>query len=196
MREILPGVLHWTAEHPTIHMQVSSYFLVDEGVLLDPLPPSEGVEAVAEHGTPSAIVLTNRHHRRGSAEFREAFGCSVHASRPGAHEFSDDDHVELFDFGDELPGGLVAYEVGAICPDETAVWVPRVQALAIADGIADFGEGPSFVPDSLIGDDPEPVKDGLRAAYARLADELTPDTLLLAHGDPIVGGAVAVMRGL
>lgn len=196
MREILPGVLHWTAEHPGIHIQVSSYYLVDEGVLLDPLPPPEGLDTIAERGTPAAIVLTNRHHRRGSATFREAFGCSVHASRPGADEFGGDDHVELFDFGDELPGGLVAYEVGAICPDETGVWIPRVQALAIADGIADFGEGPGFVPDSLIGDDPEPVKDGLRSAYARLADELGPENLLLAHGDPIVGGAVGVLRGL
>ncbi len=52
------------------------------------------------------------------------------------------------------------------------------------------------MPDDLIGDDPEPVKDGLRSAYARLADELAPENLLLAHGEPVVGGAVGVLRGL
>jgi hypothetical protein len=196
MEEIVPGVIHWTATHPNIRKEVSSYLLVDEGVLLDPLEPPEGLDAVAERAAPTAVVLTNRHHRRHTAHFRERFGCSVHASRPGAHEFGEDDHVELFDFGDELPGGLVAYEVGAICPDETAVWVPRVKALACADGVVRWDGQPGFVPDALIGDDPEPVKDGLRAAYRRLADELEPEHLLLAHGDPVVGGAAGVLRGL
>src|SRR5690349_2293876 len=183
MEEIAPGVIHWTAKHPNIGIEVSSYLLVDEGVLLDPLEPPEGAEAVAEHTEPTAIVLTNRHHRRHAAAFRERFGCTVHASRPGAHEFSPEDHIELFDFGDELPGGLVAYEVGAICPDETAVWCARAKALACADGLVRWDGEPGFVPDSLIGDDPEAVKAGLREKYAHLADELAPEHLLLAHGD-------------
>ena len=52
---------------------------------------------------------------------------------------------------------------------------------------------PGFVPDDLIGDDPEAVKAGLRAGFARLA-ELAPQTLLLAHGLPIVGDGQATLQ--
>ena len=41
MHEIAPGICHWTAEHPNIGMEVSSYWLPGLKVLLDPLacPP-------------------------------------------------------------------------------------------------------------------------------------------------------------
>ena len=39
-----------------------------------------------------------------------------------------------------------------------------------------------------MGDDPEGVKRGLRAAFKRLAAEHEFDSLLFAHGDPIAGG--------
>ena len=37
MNEIVPGLFHWTARHPKIGADVSSYFLVDSGTLLDPM---------------------------------------------------------------------------------------------------------------------------------------------------------------
>ena len=43
-----------------------------------------------------------------------------------------------------------------------------------------------FVPDWLMGDDPEAVKEGLRDSYSRLST-LDFDHLLLAHGLPAVG---------
>ena len=42
-------------------------------------------------------------------------------------------------------------------------------------------------------DDPEQTKEGLRAAYRRLLD-LDFDLLLLAHGQPVVGGARDALR--
>jgi hypothetical protein len=50
------------------------------------------------------------------------------------------------------------------------------------------------VPDNLIGDNAEDVKDGLRAAYRRLADELEFENLLMAHGNPVTGGAREALR--
>jgi hypothetical protein len=44
------------------------------------------------------------------------------------------------------------------------------------------------MPDDLLGDDPEDVKAGLRAAYARIADELEFEALPLAHGGPMATG--------
>ena len=55
-------------------------------------------------------------------------------------------------------------------------------------------DGLHFVPEEHIGDDPETIKAGLRAAYARLADAVEPEILLLAHGSPVVGGGADALR--
>ncbi|MCP9489850.1 MAG: hypothetical protein MSC31_08225 [Solirubrobacteraceae bacterium MAG38_C4-C5] len=98
--------------------------------------------------------------------------------------------------GDELPGGMTAVEVGAISADEMALHVPWFAAVAFADGLVRDGgaDGPlAFVPDSLIGDDPEGVKRGLLDAFERLA-ALEPRHLLLAHGHPVVGNGERALR--
>jgi hypothetical protein len=198
MNEIAPGLFYWRAFHEGIGSEVSSYYLSDAGVLIDPLLPKDGALAwLAENGPPRVVLLTNRHHYRHSDRLIEAFGVSVHASAPGMHNFADEQRVQAFDFGDELPGGVIAHEVGEICPDETALEIPSVRALACADGVVRWGapDAPlAFVPDSLLGDDPEDVKTGLRAAYARLL-ELDFEHLLLAHGLPIAGEGKEQLRG-
>ena len=192
--EIAPGLWHWRTRHPRIGIDVSSYYLEPERVLLDPMIPPEGVDWLAEHGPPQHLVLTNRHHDRDAWQLRDELGSTVYCIRNGVHELEGRGPVEPFDFGDELPGGLVAYEVGAICPDETALHVPAYRALACADGViqARDGGGLAFVPDFLM-DEPEDTKATLRGAYARLLD-LDFDLLLLAHGDPVVGGAKDQLR--
>jgi hypothetical protein len=185
-RQLLPGVVHWVVRHPNIGVDVSSYLLTDAGVALDPLTPPDGLEWFAEHGVePREILLTNRHHLRHAAALRDRYGCAIHASRPGLHEFAPEDGVEPFDFGQVLAGGIVAHEVGVICPDETALEIPGVRALAVADGVVNYG-GLGFVPDEYIGDDPAAIKRGLAERYARLADEVDFDHLLLAHGEPVL----------
>jgi hypothetical protein len=193
VQEIVPGIFHWTALHPRIKIDVSSYYLAEERVLIDPMKPAEGLTWFEQHGPPAEILLTNRHHWRQSGAFVDAFGCTVRASRPGMHELTHRERVEPFDFGDELPEGIVAHEVGAICPDESALFIPRRRALACADGLVRMNGEPGFVPDGLMGDDPEEVKRGLRDAYARLA-ALDVDHLLLAHGDPVVGDGQATLE--
>src|SRR4051794_4533558 len=195
MEEIAPGVWHWTRQHPKIGFEVSSYYLEPEGVVLDPMVPDEGIEWFSEHGRPTTILLTNRHHDREAAEFVEALGADVLVIREGLHEYEDKQlDVTPFDFGDELAGGLRVHEVGVICPDETAVEIPRANALAIADGAMNYTGELHFVPDEHIGDDPDAIKAGLREAYAKLADELEPDILLIAHGAPVVGGGTDALR--
>jgi len=187
VEEIAPGIWHWTALHPRIKIEVSSYYLPAEGVLIDPIAPSEGLDWFAEHGPPTDVLLTNRHHYRSSALFAERYGVTVHCVREGMHEFTEGERVEPFDFGDELPGGVVAYAVGAICPDETALHIPARHALALADGAVrwDAGGPLTFVPDALM-DEPTRTKEGLRDSYRRLA-QLDFQHLLLAHGEPFVG---------
>jgi hypothetical protein len=194
MEQIAPGLWHWRTLHDRIGTEVSSHYLERERVLLDPLVPEEGIDWFRRHGTPEHILLTNRHHDRDSWRLREEFGCTVHCIRNGIYELEGRGEAEPFDFGDELPGGAIAYEVDAICPDETALHLPRHNALACADGVirARGGGRLSFVPDQLM-DEPEQTKAGLRDAYARLL-VLDFDVLLLAHGDPVVGGAKDVLR--
>jgi hypothetical protein len=135
MREIAPGLWHWTARHGRIGLDVSSYYLLDERVLIDPLVPAAGMGWFDEHGAPAHVLLSNRHHDRDAWRFRETYRCTVHCVRSGLYELEGRGPVEPFDFGDSLPGGAIAYEVDAICPDETAFHIPQHAALACADGV-------------------------------------------------------------
>jgi hypothetical protein len=192
--EIAPGLWHWTARHDHIHSYVSSYYLIESGVLFDPMVPREGLEWFEERGAPQHVLLSNRHHDRHSWRLREAFGCTIHCISNGVYEFEGRGPVEPFEFGDELPGGVVVHEVDAICPDETALHIPSHRALVCADGVIrsrDSGDL-AFVPDALM-DDPEHTKEGLREAYRRLL-ELDFELLLLAHGGPVRDGAKDQLR--
>jgi hypothetical protein len=195
MKELSPGLWHWTARHAHINSKVSSYYLLPERVIIDPMVPPAGIEWFKEHGAPEHALLTNRHHDRHAWRLREAFGCTVHCIRNGIEELEGRGPLQAFDFGSELPGGVVAYEVGVICPDETALHVPGYRALACADGvIRSSGNGDlAFVPDSLM-DNAEHTKEGLREAYRWLLD-LDFELLLLAHGDPVVQDGRGALRG-
>jgi hypothetical protein len=195
MREVLPGIHHWTALHPRIRQPVSSYYVEPAQVLIDPLVPREGLEWF-EHRPPQQVVLTNRHHYRQSDRFEEEFGCIVRCSESGLHEFEGGPDVEGFAFGEELAPGVTAVEVGAICPDETALHIAIGDGtIAFADGLTRPGGGRlTFVPDFLMGDDPGAVKAGLLDSLQDLL-ELPFDSLLFAHGEPLVGGGKRAIRG-
>jgi len=187
--EIAPGLWHWTALRETIGSEVSSYYLAAERVWIDPMLPPERPDWFQ----PEHAVLTCRHHSRDAWKL----DCSVWVVEQGAHELEGRGEFRTFAWGDDLPGGMVAYEVGALSPDETALHIPAHRALAIGDGVVRWRdvEGLTFVPDSLM-DDPEATRAGLRAAYRRLLDELEFDHLLLAHGEPVVGTAGEELHNL
>jgi hypothetical protein len=195
MREIAPGIWHWTALHPKIKQEVSSYWIEPAAAIIDPMEPEEGLGWWEGRPRPARVVLTNRHHYRAADRFVEAFGCSVHCSEPGLHEFEGGPDVQGFWFGEEVAPGITALEVDAICPDEAALHIALDQeALALADGaIRPGGDGTlSFVPDFLMGDDPEGVKTGLIDSYRRLLGR-SFEHLLLAHGNPVVGEGRAAL---
>jgi hypothetical protein len=200
MQEILTDTYHWAAMHPRIHMEVSSYWLDDSGILIDPLvPPEVGIEWFEQRSTPPAeILLSNRHHYRDSARFQAMYGCPVYCNRAGLHEFSHGERVTGFDPRDSLPGGVCAQAVGGLCADETALYLPSRRALVIADGVVRGGPqgqtGPlGFVPDALMDDPPE-TKRHLLGAFARLLGELDFEHLLLAHGGPVVSDGRAQLE--
>jgi glyoxylase-like metal-dependent hydrolase (beta-lactamase superfamily II) len=181
VNEIAPGIYHWAARHPHTGLDASSYWVPSLRVLIDPIAVPDQVEEVEE------ILLSNRHHLRDSLAARERFGATVRAPRTGMHEFGEHDPIEPYDFGDELAGGgAMAYEVGSICPDEAALYLPSVKALSVADGVQHYDAELGFFSDDLM-DEPEKTKEGLKRAYRHLTEELDFEHLLPAHGDPIVG---------
>jgi hypothetical protein len=203
LEEILPGVYHWRTRHPNIRTEVDSWWLADSGTLIDPLVPADlGLDWFAAQAVPPrAVVLSNRHHYRGSGEFRERFGVTVSGPRAGLHEFGPDRQpVEPYDPGDTLPGGLVVHEIGALCADDMALHLPWIRAVFFADGVvrARSGSGGAlgFVPDSLM-DSPEETKRGLVASLQRLLDDV-PDFrhVLMAHGGAVLEDGRAEVESL
>lgn len=196
MREILPGVHHWTAFRETIGRDVSSYHVLGEpSTLIDPMEPEEGLGWFEQHGSFGQIVLTNRLHYRDSARFVEALGCQVRCHRAGLHAFGPDRPVQEIEFGEQLASAITAHQVGALTPEETALHIRAGDgALALGDSLVRAEDGSlAFFDDSLLGDDPEEVKSGLRAAFRGLL-ELDFDHLLFAHAEPWIGGARAALR--
>lgn len=175
------GIRHWTTKHPNHGMVVSSYALVDEGVLLNPLLGDD--RSVLDGIDVQAVVLTNRHHRRSA----EDFDAPVYAPQVGLHDLEGfDGDLHGYADGDELPGGLRAVEVGGISEDEFAVHVPQYRAVCIADNVMREGEGElATPPDSLLGDPPDEVRRAIGAALLALCEAVDFDHLLLPHGDPI-----------
>ncbi|MEA2284800.1 MAG: hypothetical protein QOJ21_843 [Solirubrobacteraceae bacterium] len=195
MNEVLPGVLHWTTMHDGIGQPVHSHYAVESGALIDPRVPDGGVEDVARYGRPERILLSNRHHLRHSEQFAAAFGCPIRCHEAGLHEFSDGPEVQGFRFGDEVAPGIRALEMGALTPEDTVFHLDAGPgALLFADGLIRMGDGSlSYVPDFLMGDDPEGVKRGLHESLRRLLD-VEFDALLFAHGDPLPSGGKAALR--
>jgi hypothetical protein len=189
VKEIAPGLWHWRASRETIGKEVSSYYLAEERVVLDPMTPPERPEWFQ----PEHAILTCRHHSRDAWEL----GCPPWVVEHGAHELEGRGEFRTFRWGEELPGGIMAYEVGSLSPDEGALYLPRHRALAVGDGVVRWEgvEGLTFVPDFLM-EDPEETRGGLKAAYRRLLSELEFDHLLLAHGDPVIGEAKQELAAL
>ncbi len=194
MEEVLDGVFHWKAVHPRVGIEVGCHFVAGSGTAIDPLLPSEGIEWF-EGRALQRIVLSNRHHLRHAPQLADRFACPILCHETGLHEFEGGPKVDGFSFGDLLAGDVLALEMDAICPDDTVL---RIEAdggaLLFADSLIHHGEV-GFVPDSLIGDDPEGVKHRIRERCAALLDE-DFEHLLFAHGDPLLGGGRDALRAI
>ena len=191
IHEVLPGVLHWTARHPSAGLESGSHYLVSEGILLDPIAPPEGLEWFDGREV-GEILLTNRHHTRSAFELQDRTGATIRAPRTGMHDLPAD-RVRPYDFGDTLSAGIRPHAISETWPDETALEIPAHRAVAIADGVTNY-DGLGFFSDSLLGEDPEAEKQRLRDGFARLAEEVDFDHLLFAHGPPIVGDGREQLR--
>lgn len=185
MHEIAPGIHHWTALHEPINSRVSSYYVADAAIVIDPKLPDDGWGALP--GEPTQIVLTSGHHLRDAHTFARRFGIPIRGLAQVAEHVGDAAEIEIVGEGDEVAPGVTALHIGVLCPDEGALHIlAGGGALAIADGVTPREGGLGFFSDSLLGDDPAAIKRGLKQAYAKLLDRDFAH-LLFAHGEPVVG---------
>jgi hypothetical protein len=184
MDEVVPGIFHWTAVHPRIEVEVGCHFVSGSGTAIDPLLPGEGIEWFDGRDV-QRVVLSNRHHLRHAEQLAERYGCPILCHEAGLHEFEAGPEVDGFAFGDRIAADVTALEMDAICPEDTVLQIDAGGgALLFADSLINYGEV-GFVPDGLIGDEPEPVKERIRERAAALA-QLEFSHLLFAHGAPLL----------
>jgi glyoxylase-like metal-dependent hydrolase (beta-lactamase superfamily II) len=166
MRELRPGLWHWTADHPAWTPkddwpQAVSCYAVESGdglVLVDPLAPPEELA-----GRAIAVVVTScPWHRRDS----ERIGAPV-------YEAGSD-----YGPGDTLPGGIVAH--AALEPNDLVLWLPAHRALVLGDTLIDRGNGLE-IPVTWT---PVDVSRDERAATLSALLELPVELVLPTHGPP------------
>jgi hypothetical protein len=196
LTEVVPGILHWSGTHPNHGQVVHSHYLTEQRAAIDPIGVDGLIAALDEAGGVEQVLLSNRHHLRGSVEIAEAFGAALRCPRTGLHEFEGPGTPEFiaYDWEEQITEGVTAHEVGSLAPDDGALHIAiGPGALALADSVMSDAEGLGFVPDSLM-DEPEETKRGLLDSLRGLL-RLDFDVLLLAHGAPMPAGGKQALEG-
>jgi hypothetical protein len=172
VRQIAEGLWTWTAlaDVGTADWQeVGCVYYEAPGavVLIDPLVPIEDPvrfhEAldrdVGRCGRPVRILLTAESHRRSSEELAERYGGAIGA----------------------LPAGV---EIACSAWDELVYWIPEHRTLVFGDVV--LGRAGGLRPaQARIGEERWPaVVEELRPLL-----ELPAERALVAHGEPVLGGA-------
>src|SRR6266550_184406 len=130
MRELRPGLFHWTTFHDGIGAPVSSYYVEPADAVIDGRVPDEGLEAAFDgRAAPS---------RRSSPP---ACGCAVRAPSEARDRLGPEPDFEPFNGGDEVAPGISAIHVGELCPDEYALHIAHGPgAISFADALMRYGE--------------------------------------------------------
>ena len=208
MRELAPGLWHWTAAHPEWvdsepwDPNVSSY-AIDDGerlLLFDPLGVPGEIEALAAERE-TAIVLTAPWHERDSQSLVQRLGAPVYTPAADtaeelmaewnltAEQVGDgspdvkwlrdgEGEAHWYSAGDQLPFGIQVFPGHK--RNDHVLWIESRRAVVVGDTIADLGEGLQINERWLKGDvTRESVAEGLRPLL-----ELPVEHLLPAHGAP------------
>jgi hypothetical protein len=165
------------------------------------------------HGQWLAILLTFPGHDRSTRDIVARYDLHVTTSvwiPAGTVEWSAISHTHVFGRETALPGGVVPilFDYPGGYPEaEAAFVIPAHHALVLGDAVIGHeagdpsGPGLRVPPDStFIGDDEasrEAVRawfgTGLRDAMASVQARFAPSTVLVTHGEPMVGtGGTAI----
>jgi glyoxylase-like metal-dependent hydrolase (beta-lactamase superfamily II) len=204
MKELAPGLWHWTRRHPEWHPKgfgdvVSSYALLDDAglVIVDPLLDGDDDPALAELETRAAgtvrILITMPYHAR-SAEplwkrLRAKHDVGVFVHRNAASRFGDSSGFTALEGGETIAGGIRAHSFGSPRRAELPYELPSHRALAFGDVVVETGKGELRV--WAQGSAKQPWWNERFIPTLRPLAELDTERVLVTHGTPVLkrGGA-------
>jgi hypothetical protein len=188
MREIAPGLVHWTAPHPGWDPEGEPGGPADwpeqvgctlyGNVFIDPLVPDDLWPALDEliAGREVVVLTTIRFHGRSRDAVLERYG------------------GENVRYDAPMPEGIEAFVVEGF--GETVYWLPEPRALVPGDLLIGDGEGGiRMCPEAwLRGYLPEGARVAeLREALGPLL-ELPAEHVLASHWSPVIGGGHAALE--
>lgn len=187
--EVLPGIHRWWVNDDRIGGVESDAFAVmhtGKVTLIDPLPLTDG--ALEALGPVEAVVLSAGNHQRSAWALRAKLHVPVFAPRGALGLVEKPDSV--YESGDALPGGLVAFHTPGPVESMHALWTTTpVRTVFAADLLTHDGNGNlSFVASKY---QEEPGR--TRASVRRILETLDPDALFVSHGPPLLKDVSAAL---
>ena len=196
MREILPGVFHWTVDWPGV-FPLESYWLKTEAgsVLIDPLE-SSNLDAIAEASDVLAVILTTGGHERSAGLFARRTAAPIYVPTVDERLLENLDEYVTYGDGEMLPGSLLTIATpGRRAEDgEHALLSPlHGGTLIVGDCLGTASKWTPWAELPLGGhprNHPRPVE-----SLKHLLDHQF-ENLLPGHGKPILGGARSALQKL
>ena len=193
MEEVAPGLRRWTAFHDHWEEDVGSLALEsDDGlILIDPIDPPRDLPR------PDHVLLTVFWHNRSTADLRaKRVWAPTRSAQPLRNRGVD--VTDAFTTGDELPGGVQAFQTARV--SEVVFWLPDQRAVVAGDVLLGAGAKPRATNDPLrlcperwLG---KATHADLRRTLEPLLD-LPVQRVLVSHGKPVLrGGKRALERVL
>jgi len=193
------GLWRWTTYYEDWRNEVGCvyYEAADAIILIDPLVPSEPLEAarfwkaldrdVRRAGVPVHILLTVFWHARSAEEVVRRYDGRLHAASRARAAIERRTHAvtDVFRPGEELPGAVEALESGRAT--EVVYWIPAHRALVPGDVILGDGNGGlRLCPESWL---PAGVGHARLRSVLRPLLDLPVEHVLVSHGEPVTGRA-------
>jgi glyoxylase-like metal-dependent hydrolase (beta-lactamase superfamily II) len=170
---VAPGLRRWTAWHDEWKQDVASLALEtsDGLVLIDPLKPPRDARR-ADH-----VLITVYWHDRSTKDVdAKHMWASTRSAQPLRNRGIE--VTDVFRAGDELPGGIRAFQTARAA--EVVYWLPQQRALAIGDVL--LGSPLRLCPAGWLG---KQTHDDLRESL-RPVLELPVKRVLVSHGEPVL----------
>lgn len=189
LRELAPGVLHWSLHDDRIGFRSEAYAVLApmRTVLIDPLPLAE--ELLAGLQNVVGIVLTSQKHQRSTWRYKQRFNCPVFAPL-GSDELAERAD-RYFKHDAQLPGNLWALHAPGPRPPHYALQIERREGgpILFLGDLAMRGDGGPlrYLPAAHLHD---PA--AARACLAELA-ALNPDVVCPGHGAPFSSGGAGAL---
>jgi hypothetical protein len=209
MQKLMAGLWRWTARHPEWHpgdfgAEVACFAAQasDTTLLIDPLLPPEPDEVFktveGTLGDRLAILITIPYHVRSAEElwrrYKNDAETTIHGHRAAAKRLKNTPAFREIEPGVPLPGGVTAHTIGKPRRYEMPLHLPSHGALVFGDAVAET-EG------RLVMWSADKVDAKVESFYReRFAPTLAPllelrfDSVLVTHGEPVLGGGRDALR--